>query len=152
MKKIAIAAMSENKIIGCEGKIPWYVPEDLSFFKMMTLGNTLLMGRKTFEKLPKLKNRKIIVISRNKLNSITGEINTTNIDWLETFGSNKLFIAGGGEIYKQFLPVCDELYLTTIKKQIDGDTHFPEFESLFTFNNRIKETELFKIEHWIKNA
>lgn len=152
MKKIAIAAMSENRVIGCEGKIPWHIPEDLKFFKMMTLGNVVVVGRKTFETLPKLKDRKILVLSRNQSYSSCGEINGVNIDWLETFiGSDKLFIAGGGEIYKQFLPICDELYLTTIKKQIDGDTYFPEFEELFKLNNIIKDTELFKIEHWIKN-
>jgi dihydrofolate reductase len=131
-----IAAMAKNRVIGKDNALPWSIPEDSKFFMQKTKGHILIMGRKTFESLGKpLPKRFHIVISRQKL-----ETNHPDVVFVTSFeealeeakkiGSNwpeEVFIAGGGEIYKQTLPYTDRIYLTVIEKDIEGDAHYPEF-------------------------
>jgi len=126
----AIWAQDENGLIGKDDKLPWYLPDDLQFFKQMTENNTIVMGRKTFEGMGKnlLPNRQTIVLTSDKQYDGNGAIVMHSIEevlnYAETF-EGITFITGGGEIYKAFLPYTDVLYRTFIKAVFDGDTYFP---------------------------
>ena len=127
-----IVAKASNNIIGGDNKLLWHISQDLKRFKEITSGHTIIMGRKTFESLPKvLPNRHHIVITRDKnfkVDSpsveIVNDINTV-INKYEN-SSEEVFIIGGGEIYKFLLPNTKKLYLTRVYKYFDGDTKFPE--------------------------
>jgi dihydrofolate reductase len=146
----AIAAMSENRVIGNQGKIPWHLPEDFRWFKHKTMGGTLVMGRKTFESIGKpLPGRKTVILSRTP-RAYPG---TTSYDDVEVFRaseatSSKVWICGGAEIYQQLLPSCSVLYLTRVKRVVDGDAFFPPFEQDYTLNQIIHETTGFQVERW----
>jgi dihydrofolate reductase len=142
--------MSLNRVIGRDGKIPWHISEELRWFKKMTIGNVVLMGRKTFESLGKpLPNRVNIVVSRR------GEIpGATTVRDLAAFDpsafSQDVFVIGGAEIYAQTLPQCAELYLTVVKRTVEGDTFFPAFESDFTLAERLVDTPEFEVRHYVR--
>ncbi len=133
-----IAAMAKNRVIGINNRLPWKLPEDLRFFKNKTLGKILIMGRKTFESLPDtLPERFHIVISRSPVETEEEDVRfVTSIDealklaeamtedWPE-----EIFVVGGGEIYRQTLPLADRLYLTIIDKVFEGDSYYPEISS-----------------------
>jgi dihydrofolate reductase len=123
-----IAACSENRVIGKDGTLIWHIPEDLKRFKKLTLGNPIVMGRKTYESIGKpLPGRTNIILSRDKSLRIDGCLVYNKIsDILEIFEKNNIFVIGGGEIYKQFLDKADRIELTLIHKNFDGDTYFPE--------------------------
>ncbi len=128
---IAIAAMSRERVIGAEGKIPWHIPEDLKFFKRTTIGNIIVMGRKTFESLGKpLPGRENWVLSRTagypgvKVFRQPSEI-------VAPGDGREVFVIGGAEIYSALLPLCREILLTHVNRSVAGDTWFPEFESDF---------------------
>lgn len=127
-----IVAKASNNIIGGDNKLLWHISQDLKRFKEITSGHTIIMGRKTFESLPKiLPNRHHIVITRDKnfkVDSpsveVVNDINTVITKYENS--SEEVFIIGGGEIYKFLLPHTKKLYLTRIYKDFDGDTKFPE--------------------------
>ncbi len=120
----AIAAMSENRVIGADGKIPWHIPDEFKWFKEATMGHTLVMGRKTYASIGRpLPGRKTVVLSRQP-QEIPGVTVVGSLDQVPTEG--EVFIAGGAEIYRQALPQCAEIYLTVVKRQVEGDVLFPE--------------------------
>ena len=127
-----IVAKASNNIIGGDNKLLWHISQDLKRFKEITSGHTIIMGRKTFESLPKvLPNRHHIVITRDKnfkVDSpsveVVNDINTVITKYENS--SEEVFIIGGGEIYKFLLPHTKKLYLTRIYKDFDGDTKFPK--------------------------
>ena len=145
----AIAAMSLNRVIGRGNQIPWHLPEDFKWFKQMTTGHIIVMGRKTFESIGRpLPNRETIVISRTGFHhpdvrtvSSLDQINPAN----ET---REVFICGGAQIYEQALPKCSDLYLTLVKREVEGDTFFPPFETEFTAVKTIADHPDFKIVHY----
>ena len=145
----AIAAMSENRVIGCANKIPWHLPEDFKWFKHLTTGNVVVMGRKTFESIGKpLPNRATIVVSRSGF-SYPGV--TTVKDWREidlARETREVFICGGADIYAQTLESCSDLYLTVVKRRVDGDAFFPAFEDGFRLVEELRDTAEFKILHY----
>lgn len=128
---IAIAAMSRNRVIGAEGRIPWHISEDLKFFKRTTLGHIILMGRKTYDSLGKpLPGRENIVISREA--EIPGVTVLRCIDAIqEPTDGRQLYLIGGAQLYAALLPRCSEILLTRIARDVEGDTFFPEFENEF---------------------
>ena len=135
-----IAAMSKNRVIGTEGKLPWNLPDDLRFFKEKTKGHIVIMGRKTFESLPKpLPNRLNVVITRQQNYCVPEGVKCfSNIQEALKFSEGQtekwgeeVFIIGGGEIYKQTLEQAHYLYLTEIQKEFDGDAHYPEVSEQF---------------------
>jgi dihydrofolate reductase len=183
----AIAAMSLNRVIGAGNKIPWHLPEDFKWFKQLTSGHVVIMGRKTFESLGKpLPNRINIVLSRHP-----GKLQR---DFPETFGSAwigrgkthipdrphqfelpkvggaatvdlriikdvlklnpassplEFFIAGGAQIYEQTLPLCSDLYLTLVKREVPGgDALFPPFEDKFDLVETLRDEPEFNILHY----
>ena len=130
-----IVAMDINRGIGYNGDLLTFIPGDLPRFKKITSGHTVIMGRKTFDSLPKgpLPNRRNIVISRNKILKIDGATVVSSLDEaLELCSSsNEAFIIGGGEIYSQAINRVDKLYITHIEKEFKADTFFPEIPSKF---------------------
>ena len=128
-----IVAASENNAIGKGNAMLWHLPEDLKFFKNTTWGMPIIMGRKTFEAVGKpLPGRTNIIVTSNKEWSAENTITTTNIDdaikVANDTNSKEIFITGGGEIYKQTLPIADKVYLTRVHTTIDGDAFFPEMD------------------------
>jgi dihydrofolate reductase len=129
-----IVAMSENYVIGHNHQMPWHIPEDLKFFKRMTLNSIIVMGRKTFDSFPNgpLPNRIHIVITKTpdhyadteNVIYCTYEDATRAIDHYRAAGQ-KVFIIGGAEIYKLFLNSCAVLHITLIDESFAGDTYFP---------------------------
>ena len=183
----AIAAMSENRVIGIENRIPWHLPDDFKWFKKKTMGNIVVMGRKTFESLGKpLANRTTLILThhpRHFVNThpevfdgyklrewkggrlikrpfqfwftkLSGERKTE----LRVFGSlekldpedfeNDIFICGGAQIYEQALPRCSDLFLTVVKRKVEGDAFFPKFEDRFRLHEEIMDNGEFKILHY----
>lgn len=132
MKISIIAAMSQNRVIGLQNRLPWKLPADLRYFKNKTMGHTLIMGRKTYESLQKfLAGRKIIVLTRNReFAPETAETAHSLQEALRLAGREpEIFIAGGAEIYSKALgqDIVDTIYLTVIHHDFNGDTWFPEF-------------------------
>jgi dihydrofolate reductase len=132
MKMISIiAAIASNGVIGRAGGLPWHMPTDLKRFKRVTMGHHLLVGRKTWDEVGKpLPGRTLVVITRDRKFRLDGAIVTHSLeDALQATGNDgEVFIAGGGEIYRQALPVAQRMYLTLIHAEVDGDTLFPEFD------------------------
>ena len=129
-----IVAIAENNIIGGDNKLLWHIPEDLKRFKAITSGNTIIMGRKTFESLPGvLPNRKHVIITRDVPRGGTppvAEPQQTVSEIINKYknSSEPAFIIGGGEIYKQLIHNVDNLLLTKVFKSFDGDTSFPQID------------------------
>jgi dihydrofolate reductase len=128
-----IVAASENNAIGKSNVMPWHLPEDLKFFKNTTWGMPVIMGRKTFESVGKpLPGRTNIIVTTNPNWEAENTITTVSIEEAikvanET-NAKEIFITGGGEIYKQTLPIADRVYLTRVHTVIDGDAFFPEMD------------------------
>jgi|ERR1700677_1438096 len=150
----AIVAMSENRVIGNHGKIPWHLPEDFRWFKHKTMGGTLVMGRKTYESIGKpLPGRETLVVSRGTLAAAPHQVHDlAKLNDALALLPTPHWICGGSEIYTQFLPKCALLYLTRVKMRPDGDAFFPEFEDRFDFNQLIHETDKFRVERWINRT
>lgn len=148
----AIAAMSKNRVIGKDGKLPWHIPGDLKFFKKMTHGCRCLVGRKTFESLPFLADREFAVVSRDINYPKTGHKNKvagilTGISGHSTH-VNTQWVIGGAEIYKLALPMCTDLYLTRVLKDYEGDATFPTFDHLFIYNETLESNPEYMIIHY----
>lgn len=123
--------MARNGVIGIGNRLPWHLPEDLKRFRKLTLGHTVVMGRKTFESLPggPLKGRRNVVLSRSTVHGQEGVIALKRIEEVvEMSHTDILFIIGGGEIYRQFLPYTCRIELTYIDDDVDGDTLFPTLD------------------------
>src|ERR1700756_4706761 len=115
--------MSLNRVIGAGSRIPWHLPEDFKWFKKMTTGQVVVMGRKTFESIGKpLPNRETIVLSRGQFNppGVRTISNLAEIDPARE--AREIFICGGAQLYEQALPLCSDLYLTLVKRIVTGDT------------------------------
>ncbi len=133
MKITLIAAVAENRVIGRDGGLPWRLPDDLRRFKQRTLGHIVIMGRRTYESLAApLPNRPAIVVSRNRDLDIPGATVANSVDEALDIargrGEDEVFILGGSEIYAIALPLADQLELTIVHAEIEGDTYFPEFD------------------------
>ena len=145
----AIAAMSLNRVIGRANGIPWHLPEDFKWFKRMTTGQVVVMGRKTFESIGRpLPNRTTIVLSRSPFihEGVRWARDLSEIHPEQEAG--EVFICGGAQIYEQALPLCSDLYLTLVKRTVDGDTFFPAFESEFELKDKVQEGSEFDILHY----
>jgi dihydrofolate reductase len=148
----AIAAMSLNRVIGNGNKIPWHIPEDFKWFKKMTAGNIVMMGRKTFESIGKpLPNRTTIVLSRSGF-AYPGVQTIRDLAELHPDKEPRdIFICGGAQIYAQALHLCSDLYLTLVKRTVKGDAFFPPFEDQFQPVEEIMTTSEFTITHYRKS-
>ena len=127
-----ITCFSKNHVIGCKGKLPWHYKEDLEHFKNITMGHTLIMGRKTYQSLPDiLTGRKIIIVTnQKKIHNENCEIahSLTHAIQLAEKNDDSSFVCGGEQIYKEALPLVQKMYITEICKNYTGDAFFPEFD------------------------
>jgi dihydrofolate reductase len=133
MQLAVIVAQSENRVIGCENRLPWRLPEDLRYFKQVTMGKPIIMGRKTFESIGRpLPGRDNIVITRDpgwRAEGVT--VVRSPAAALERLcqaepAVKEAMVIGGAEIYRQMLPQAERLYLTQVHAQVEGDALFPE--------------------------
>lgn len=142
---IIIAAIGKNNELGKDNKLLWHLPSDLKFFKEKTLGKTIVMGKNTFESLPKvLPNRKSVVLSHIEMNVPNDVIVFYDINELINYVKNvndDVYIIGGAQMYKQFLELSDMMYLTEIDAEYDADVFFPKFNKLEWESNCLKEVE-----------
>jgi dihydrofolate reductase len=153
-----IAAMSDNRVIGRDNKIPWYIPEDLAWFKQHTLCKPVIMGRKTHESIGrKLPGRPNIVISANKdyspIHSSVAVFNDLDSAIKAHSTYDEIFIIGGEQIYKQSMSLATKIYITRVAETIDGDTFFPNIDTniwhmserrMSSGNNHIYEFQVFE--------
>ncbi len=128
-----IVAVSENNVIGKDNKLPWYLPTDMKYFKNMTWGMPVVMGRKSFDALGKsLMGRTNIVITRNKNWKADGVEVVQSIDQAITLASQtdakEIYIIGGGEIFQAAMPSADKIYRTLVHENFEGDAFFPEIK------------------------
>ncbi|WP_027961256.1 dihydrofolate reductase [Halomonas halodenitrificans] len=132
-----IAAMDRNRVIGIDNRMPWHIPEDLKYFKRMTLGKPLVMGRKTFDSIGRpLPGRLNIVVTRDKGFSHDGIRVCHDIAAALTLadqqaiieGVEEIMVMGGAEVYAQLLPLASRLYLTEVDTEVAGDARFPELD------------------------
>lgn len=148
MKLSAIVAMTPDRVIGANGDLPWHLPDDLKFFKKQTLGHPIVMGRKTFESIGRpLHKRQNIILTHNPAYHADGAETIHHPKELREFQliDQQVFIIGGAEIYKFFIPILDDIYVTHINEEYPGDTYFPEYEDRFPKSELIWEQENFTI-------
>jgi len=141
MKISMIAAMSENRVIGNKNDIPWRIPGEQMRFRSLTMGKSVIMGRKTYESIGKpLPNRRNIIITRNSSYSAPGCEVVTSLSKALGLVKNEdeVFISGGEAVYKEALPLADRIYLTAIHFKIDGDTFFPDLGDQFKLVDSIE--------------
>lgn len=127
-----IVAMDQNRVIGKNNKLPWHLPADLQYFKKVTMGHPIVMGRKTFESIGRvLPGRENVIVTRNQEFKAEGCVVLHDIAQIKMFADNheeEVFVIGGAEIFKEILPFTDRLYITEIHEIFEGDTFFPEID------------------------
>ena len=154
MRLSIIAAMSQNRVIGRDTRLPWHLPADWAHFKKLTMGHCLLMGRKTFESIGRpLPGRTIVVVTRQHdyapPSAPPGALPGVRLahfveEALAMTTGDEVFIAGGADIYRQTLPRVERIYLTLVQATLEGDTYFPEFDEA--------DWQLVSQEHYLANA
>jgi dihydrofolate reductase len=124
-----IAAVARNGVIGIDNRLPWHLPADLQHFKALTLGQTVIMGRKTWESLPArfrpLPGRRNIVLTRDEQYLAAGATVANSLAAALAAATGEAFVIGGAELYAAALPIADCLQLTEIDADFAGDSHFP---------------------------
>ena len=129
-----IVAMSEDGTIGDKGKVPWHISDDLKRFKRLTMGHPIIMGRKTYESIGKpLPGRTNIVLTRSSAFTASSELLKFDsldaaLDHCRQQREEIVFAIGGGEVYRQTLPLADKLFITEVHRRVDGDTKFPDYD------------------------
>jgi len=163
MTKIAlIAAMAQDRVIGLNNGMPWHLPADLKHFKRLTIGKSIVMGRKTFDSLGKpLPQRNNIVLTRNSDWQVDGVTVYHDIESVlkELSKQKEVMIIGGAHIYAQFLPHATDLYLTQIDLSVQGDTFFPEWNPQQwhlleeqSFQPDEKNADAYSFMHWRRES
>lgn len=139
-----LVAMDRNHVIGFENGMPWHLPKDLRFFKEVTTGSTIIMGRKTFESIGRvLPNRNNVVLTRRQTEFPEGIEVISELSAVqkrnEQHPDEEFFVIGGGAIFEQILPYADRMYITWIDETFNGDTFFPHFsEDEWTLTSKEK--------------
>lgn len=138
-KIIAIWAQDQCGIIGKNNHLPWHLPKDLKYFKETTLNQAILMGRVTFEGMNKrlLPNRELLILTTQSDYQVDGATVVTNVDEVLDWYKNQnktLYIVGGSQIYQLFEPYIDELVITQVQAEVEGDTYFPKDFDFFKFS------------------
>lgn len=149
----AVVAMASNRIIGKDGDLPWRLSEDLKWFKKMTVGYPVVMGRKTMESLRgPLPRRRNVVISRKETELSEGfELAHSCDEALQRLeGEERISIIGGAQIYEILLPQCDEVLLSYVFHPYEGDTVLPEFESDFEMKEVLYRDDDFELRRYVR--
>lgn len=127
-----IVAVSEDRGIGKDNKLLWNISEDMKRFRKLTLGNTVIMGKKTWESLPRrpLQGRINVVLTDDPKEVIEGSVTAYSIEdaLSKCEKGEEIFVIGGGSVYRQFMPVADRLYITHVHKNVPADVYFPEID------------------------
>lgn len=131
MKIHTIVAAAKGGVIGANNQIPWYLPNDLKYFKKVTLGHPIIMGRKNFESIGRtLPKRSNIIITRNPFYAVSNAFVvhslTEALELAHQEEAEIAFIIGGGEIYRQAMPLVEKIYYTAVDLEVEGDVFFPE--------------------------
>lgn len=147
MKVSLLAAVARDGVIGRDGTIPWRIPEDARRFQELTLGHPVVMGRRTWESLPDrfrpLPGRRNVVVTRNATWRADGADRADSLDEALRLvgGEPQVFVIGGAELYAEALPLADELLLTEIDAEVEGDTFFPSWDRA-AFHEKSREQHL----------
>jgi dihydrofolate reductase len=145
-----LVAHDPNRVIGMNNDLPWHIPEDLAYFKKMSMGKAMVMGRKTYESIGRpLPGRLSIIVTRNEAYSAEGAVVVHNLNdaiaRAEEY-AEEVMIIGGAEIFRTTLGIANRLYITYIQKQYEGDTYFPsygpEWKLISTSEVHITEDEI----------
>jgi dihydrofolate reductase len=126
-----VVAASTNNVIGSDGGLPWHLPDDLRHFKRLTTGNPIVMGRRTFESIGRpLPDRRNIVMTRDP-DYVAPDCDVVSsvreaLELVED--ADEVMIIGGGQVYRDFLPHADRIYLTRVQADVEGDTYFPDID------------------------
>ena len=145
----AIAAMSLNRVIGNGLEIPWNIPEDFKWFKETTMGQVLVMGRRTFDSIGKaLPGRETMVLTRGNFSHPDVTVIQSLDEVAPLLKGRTAFIAGGAQVYEQALPLCSDLFLTIVQREVEGDVIFPAFEDSFEEVSVLRADEEFCIVHY----
>jgi dihydrofolate reductase len=156
---VIIAALSENRVIGKDGAIPWSVREDMRRFRELTTGFPCIMGRKTWESLPKkpLPGRLNIVISKTLTPDASGDASGETLVFpsldealKHCRGHEKVFICGGASLYREALPLAERMEITMIHKTFEGDVFFPEIDSEIWTENTVLEKDGFSFVSFVR--
>ena len=129
-----VVAVSKNLCIGKDNQLPWHIPEDLRHFKDLTIGKTVVMGRKTWESLPArfrpLPGRTNVVVTHQQDYQVPEGVHVAHSldDALKVHPDKELMVIGGAQLFKETLPLADTLYITYVEKNVDGDAFFPEID------------------------
>lgn len=143
--------MTPDRVIGRAGTLPWHMPEDLAFFKRTTSGHPIVMGRKTYESIGRpLPKRRNIVLTRDQTWSAPGVEVIHRPEDLEKLPGleGRVFIIGGAEIYAAFFPALDDLLVSHVSAEHQGDTLFPEFENMFPESELVETHADFEVRRW----
>jgi dihydrofolate reductase len=127
-----IVAMGKNRVIGANGTIPWRLPNELQLFKRVTIGHHIVMGRKTWESIGRLlPGRTTVIVTRQTGYAVPGALVTPSLPAaIQACGDDaEIFVIGGGELYREALPLAQRIYLTTVDAEPAGDTRMPDFDS-----------------------
>jgi dihydrofolate reductase len=125
-----IWAMGHNQVIGIDNKLPWHLPAELAYFRKMTMGHPIIMGRRTFESIGRpLPGRTNIVLTRDLTFNAEGTVVLHSVEQvLEQYNNSGAFVIGGAQIYRQLFPAAERLYITMIDHNFEGDDYFPEID------------------------
>ena len=126
-----IAAMDENRLIGIDNRLPWQLPADLQYFRQVTMGKPILMGRKTYESIGRpLPGRMNIVLTSDPAFTADGctVVHSVEEALNAAAGNDEVMVIGGASVYRHMLPIAQRLYMTLVHAQFEGDTHFPVIE------------------------
>jgi dihydrofolate reductase len=125
-----IVAMSKNRVIGKDNVMPWHLSDDLKNFKKITMGKTIIMGRRTYDSIGKaLPGRKNVILSRSLKDKDILVFDNLENALVDVGNEEEIFIIGGQDIYSQTINKANKLYLTTINDEIEGDKFFPDFDN-----------------------
>lgn len=150
----AVLAMSSNRVIGRDGTLPWSLPEDLRWFKKLTLGHPIIMGRKTMDSIGRaLPGRRNIVLSSSGAPLLPGFELARSPEELAPLlaGEKEAAVIGGAQIFSELLPLCDEIFLSYVFEAHEGDVYLPEFEDDFTRVGTLFANEAFELRHYRRN-
>ena len=132
MIRSLVVARARNGVIGRDNRLPWRLPADLAYFKKVTLGHPVIMGRRTWESIGRpLPGRKNIVVSRNRAYEAPGATVVGSLEeaWREAGDAEEASVIGGTSLFEEALPTADRIHLTEVDADVPGDTYFPEFDA-----------------------
>jgi len=131
MRRSLVVAVARNGVIGRDNRLPWRLPDDLAYFKRVTMGNPVIMGRRTYESIGKpLPGRKNIVVTHNAAYEAPGctVVHSLGDAWRAAEGAEEACVVGGTTLFEEALPTADVIHLTEVEAEVEGDTYFPPFD------------------------